>query len=194
MRVTRFPLRENLKRRVVSFGPEAAVGWLRVAVTHCFLLGGSIPSRSTEPRASAVRRRRGQGRTPTRSVGGGRQGVARGFDSLSVHRHASLGMMNHTSKIAVTVPSGTLRSVEVTRRRLGRSRSSIVTEALNAWLAARSASEGDRAYLAGYERVPEPEEPEISAAIMATWDTWDAPPAPRPKSEHRPKRRKRKRP
>lgn len=81
--------------------------------------------------------------------------------------------MNHTVKIAVTVPARTLRSVEAARRRLGRSRSSIVAEALDAWLRSRSVEERDREYLAGYERIPEPEEGDVAAAIMASWDSWE---------------------
>ena len=82
-------------------------------------------------------------------------------------------MTNHTVKVAVTVPANTLRSVETLRKRLGRSRSSVVTEALKAWLVARSVEDRDREYLAGYERLPEPEEPELASAVMASWDSWD---------------------
>ncbi len=88
-------------------------------------------------------------------------------------------MTSHTVKVAVSVPARTMRSLEVTRRRLGRSRSSVVAEALDAWLAARTTGERDRAYLAGYERIPEPEEAAVAAAVMASWDGWEAEPSPR---------------
>lgn len=81
-------------------------------------------------------------------------------------------MTSHT-KIAISVPSATLRSVETARRRLGRSRSSVVAEALEAWLRQRGNDERDRAYLAGYERVPEPDDGELAAAVVATWEGWD---------------------
>lgn len=84
-------------------------------------------------------------------------------------------MTSHTCKVAVTVPAQTLHRVEATRKRLRRSRSSVVAEALDAWLRARATDDRDRAYLAGYERVPEPEAGEISAAVLATWDSWETP-------------------
>lgn len=88
----------------------------------------------------------------------------------------SLGMTSYTVKVAVSVPVETMRSLELTRRRLGRSRSTIVAEALDAWLAARSAGERDAAYLAGYERFPETEDAGVALAIMQSWDTWEGEP------------------
>lgn len=95
-------------------------------------------------------------------------------------------MTNHTQKIAVTVPARTLRQVEAARRRLNRSRSSVVTEALETWLAQRSSATSDREYLAGYERFPEPEEAALAVAIVSSWDAWEPSPARRPRaSTHR---------
>jgi hypothetical protein len=82
-------------------------------------------------------------------------------------------MTNHTAKIAVTVPIQTLRAVETTRRRLARSRSSVVAEALRDWLSARSSADQDRQYLEGYEKFPEPAEADVAAMVMASWDSWD---------------------
>jgi hypothetical protein len=81
-------------------------------------------------------------------------------------------MTSHT-KIAVTVPARTLRGVEAQRKRLGRTRSSIVAEALEAWLHRQGLDERDRAYLAGYRRVPEADDADVAAAVIAIWDAWD---------------------
>ncbi len=86
-------------------------------------------------------------------------------------------MKVHTMKIAVSLPERTLRGVEIARKRFGRTRSSIVAEALEAWLAVHSTEERDRRYLEGYKRWPEPDEGTVAAAVMNTWDSWEQPTA-----------------
>ena len=86
--------------------------------------------------------------------------------------------MKSTAKVAVSIPVATLRSVEQERRRLRRSRSAIVAEALEAWLRARAVGVADRRYISGYLRHPEtPEEVAASEAIameaMAAWEPWE---------------------
>ena len=82
-------------------------------------------------------------------------------------------------KIAVSIPAETLRGVELARKRLARTRSSVVAEALDAWLRARAVGEEDRRYLEGYARQPEPEAGAIAAVVMASWDAWEEAPATR---------------
>lgn len=96
-------------------------------------------------------------------------------------------MSIHTTKVAVSVPASTFRSVEAKRKRLGRSRSSIVAEALDAWLRSSGADDEDARYLAGYERFPEPEDAAAAVAVMETWDDWRGTPArsKRPRSKRR---------
>ena len=85
-------------------------------------------------------------------------------------------MNRHTAmKIAVSVPAKTLEGVELARKRLGRTRSSVVAEALEAWLRARGQGEEDRRYLEGYARCPEPDEGAVAAAVMESWDAWEEP-------------------
>jgi hypothetical protein len=105
-------------------------------------------------------------RTPRRSS----RSTASTDTTPSVLAFAS--MNRHTAKIAVSLPAKTLRSVEVIRARLGRSRSSVVAEALEAWLRGRTATAEDLRYLEGYGRFPEPAESSVAAAIMETWDDW----------------------
>jgi metal-responsive CopG/Arc/MetJ family transcriptional regulator len=86
--------------------------------------------------------------------------------------------MKSTAKVAVSIPVATLRSVEQERRRMRRSRSAVVTEALEAWLRARALTAADRRYVAGYLRHPEtPEEVAASDALalqaMAAWEPWE---------------------
>jgi metal-responsive CopG/Arc/MetJ family transcriptional regulator len=86
--------------------------------------------------------------------------------------------MKKTAKVAVSMPAETLRSLERARRRLGKSRSAVVTEAVTAWLRARELSEADRRYVEGYARHPETAE-EVGASeviavdVMSTWEPWE---------------------
>jgi len=85
--------------------------------------------------------------------------------------------MKKTAKVAVSIPIPMFRSLERARRRLGKSRSAIVTEALEKWLRAGALGESDRKYVEGYLRRPETaEEVAVSEALavdaMATWEPW----------------------
>jgi metal-responsive CopG/Arc/MetJ family transcriptional regulator len=83
--------------------------------------------------------------------------------------------MSTMGRIAVTVPRRTLAALEQARRRTRRSRSSLVAEALDAWLARGTMNDADRAYVRGYLRVPERAEEAgaIAAAAVASWEPWD---------------------
>jgi len=73
-------------------------------------------------------------------------------------------MPRSAAKIAVSLPDELYRALESARRRAGKSRSSVVQEALRDWL--RRQVQGDlvREYEAGYRRSPEGAE-EIEAAL-----------------------------
>jgi len=77
-------------------------------------------------------------------------------------------------RIAVTVPRQTLAALERARRRTRRSRSSLVAEALDAWLGSSAVAEQDRAYVEGYLRVPERADEAAAMAVAATasWEPW----------------------
>lgn len=86
-------------------------------------------------------------------------------------------MTKRSAKVAVSIPDATLRSIERARKKLGASRSAIVTEALEEWLARRSLGEKDARYVAGYLRRPEgPDEVAAAEAIaidaMKAWEPW----------------------
>jgi metal-responsive CopG/Arc/MetJ family transcriptional regulator len=80
-----------------------------------------------------------------------------------------------SAKIAVSLPAATLRRLEVVRRRLGRSRSALVTEAIQAWLDRTEPSDEDRRYAEGYLKHPERSEETSATAIAAveSWEPWD---------------------
>jgi hypothetical protein len=82
--------------------------------------------------------------------------------------------MKSVAKVAVSLPRRTLALVERARRRSGKSRSAVVTEALNFWLKAASEDDVDRKYVEAYLR--EPEQVEDTAAIAtgaaSTWEPW----------------------
>lgn len=85
--------------------------------------------------------------------------------------------MKRVAKIAVSMPAETLRNLERARLRLGRSRSALVAEAVDAWLASSVVSAEDRRYAEGYLKHPEradelAESAAIAAAAVATWDPW----------------------
>ena len=79
------------------------------------------------------------------------------------------------ARIAVTVPRRTLTALEQARRRTRRSRSSLVAEALDAWLRRGAMDAEDQGYVRGYLRVPEraDEAGAIAAAAVASWEPWD---------------------
>lgn len=84
--------------------------------------------------------------------------------------------MKTVAKVAVSLPAKTLRSLDATRRRLGRSRSAIVAEAVEGWLAGQGEpSDEDRRYAQGYLRQPEAtaEVAATAAAVTSTWEPWE---------------------
>jgi Arc/MetJ-type ribon-helix-helix transcriptional regulator len=80
-----------------------------------------------------------------------------------------------TAKVTVTIPTDTLASVERACRRLRKSRSAVVSEALAEWLQPKGVSEADRKYAEGYLRIPESaaETEAFAAASVAEWDRWE---------------------
>jgi metal-responsive CopG/Arc/MetJ family transcriptional regulator len=80
-------------------------------------------------------------------------------------------------KFAVSVPEALYREVEKARRSRRRTRSSLVAEALEEWLATRLREERDQADERGYRLYPEAEEEilaaERSAADLLAEVPWD---------------------
>jgi hypothetical protein len=78
-------------------------------------------------------------------------------------------------KVTVSVPAETLAAVERARRRLSKTRSAVVSEALAEWLLSREVSDADRRYTEGYLRQPErvAELEATAGAAVAEWDRWE---------------------
>lgn len=85
-----------------------------------------------------------------------------------------IGMKN-VAKVAVSIPIGTLKSLERTRARLHKTRSAAITEAIESWLKGEVVGEDDRRYVEGYLRHPEPssESAAVAEAVIATWEAWE---------------------
>jgi metal-responsive CopG/Arc/MetJ family transcriptional regulator len=84
--------------------------------------------------------------------------------------------MKTVSKVAVSLPARTLRDLDAARRRLGRSRSAVVAQAVEAWLAAQAEpSEEDRRYVEAYLRRPEriADLAATAAGAVAEWEPWE---------------------
>lgn len=84
--------------------------------------------------------------------------------------------MSNVAKVAVSLPAKTLRGLEAARRRLGRSRSAIVSQAIDEWLTAHAEpSDEDRRYAEAYLRRPENlgEVAATAAAATSTWEPWE---------------------
>ena len=77
-------------------------------------------------------------------------------------------------KVAVSVPTETLRLLERARTRLRKTRSAVVTEAIERWLAAGEVGDDDRRYVQGYLRQPEPsaEVASVASAVVQSWEPW----------------------
>jgi hypothetical protein len=83
--------------------------------------------------------------------------------------------MKGVAKVAVSIPTETLRSLERVRTRLRKTRSAVVTEAIERWLAAGEVGEEDRRYVEGYLRHPEPsaDVASIASAVVQSWEPWE---------------------
>lgn len=77
--------------------------------------------------------------------------------------------------MTVSVPATTLAAVERARRRLRKTRSAVVSEALAEWLRAQDVSGEDRRYAEAYLRVPEGDVAgeAIASGSVAEWDRWE---------------------
>ena len=84
------------------------------------------------------------------------------------------GGMTNVAKVAVSIPAATLKSLEKARLRLRKTRSAVVTEAIEHWLRAGEVGADDQIYVTGYLRQPEQtgSTAEIAAAVVETWEPW----------------------
>jgi metal-responsive CopG/Arc/MetJ family transcriptional regulator len=78
-------------------------------------------------------------------------------------------------KIAISLPAGTLQRLEAVRQRLGKSRSSVVVEAIEAWLDESEPADDDRRYVEAYLQHPETSEPSgaVATAVVSGWEPWE---------------------
>lgn len=83
--------------------------------------------------------------------------------------------MKTVEKVAVSLPAKTLRRLESARKRLGKSRSRAVSEAIECWLDAQAVGAGDRRYVQAYLEHPESadERAAIAGAAMSGWERWE---------------------
>ncbi|MBN1607754.1 MAG: ribbon-helix-helix protein, CopG family [Polyangiaceae bacterium] len=83
--------------------------------------------------------------------------------------------MKSVAKVAVSIPSDTLKSLERARARLRKTRSAVVTEAIERWLADEELSESDKRYVEGYLRHPEraDEVSSVARAVVERWESWE---------------------
>ena len=83
--------------------------------------------------------------------------------------------MKSVAKVAVSIPSDTLKSLERARARLRKTRSAVVTEAIERWLAAEELTEGDKRYVEGYLRRPErsDESSVVAGSAVQEWEPWE---------------------
>jgi metal-responsive CopG/Arc/MetJ family transcriptional regulator len=77
--------------------------------------------------------------------------------------------------VTVSVPATTLAAVERARRRLRKTRSAVVSEALAEWLRSQDVHDEDRRYAEAYLRVPEGDAATeaIAAGSVGEWDRWE---------------------
>jgi metal-responsive CopG/Arc/MetJ family transcriptional regulator len=78
--------------------------------------------------------------------------------------------MNRTSKVAVSLPKGTLRELDRSCKHRGFSRSAAVSEAVAQWLRAGVTLDEDALYVAGYRK--QPEVVSVTAQAVVVWDSW----------------------
>jgi len=78
-------------------------------------------------------------------------------------------------KVTVSVPAGTLAALQRVQRRLGKTRSALVSEALAEWLRSQAVPDADRRYAEAYLRQPERavDSEATAAGAVAEWDRWE---------------------
>jgi metal-responsive CopG/Arc/MetJ family transcriptional regulator len=76
-------------------------------------------------------------------------------------------------KIAISLPHKTFVALEKKRRELKKTRSAIVSEAIDAWLTGSTLSEEERRYIAGYLSRPETEQDVAAFSAASAWGEWD---------------------
>ncbi len=83
--------------------------------------------------------------------------------------------MKAAAKIAISLPAKTLREVEITRKKLGQSRSALIARAIEHWLHANAMSKEDELYVQGYLRHPERTEETavVASEIIKQWTPWE---------------------
>ena len=83
--------------------------------------------------------------------------------------------MKTVAKVAISLPTTTLKSLERARIRLRKTRSAVVTEAIEQWLAAEQVTDEDKRYVEGYLRHPErsDETAGIAGAVVQGWESWE---------------------
>jgi len=79
------------------------------------------------------------------------------------------------AKIAVSLPSETLRALDKTRRRKALTRSAAVAEAVRDWASAAAPDDADQRYAEAYLRKPERlvELASVAEAATAGWEPWE---------------------
>ena len=82
--------------------------------------------------------------------------------------------MTTAAKVAISMPAETLHDVDALCHKLGRTRSSVLTEAVRALLAQYHIDERDRRYVEAYLRHPEraADSAAVASAAVAAWEPW----------------------
>ncbi|MGO9833395.1 MAG: ribbon-helix-helix protein, CopG family [Polyangiaceae bacterium] len=78
-------------------------------------------------------------------------------------------------KVTVSLPADTLAALGRVQRRLGKTRSALVSEALAEWLRGQDVPDADRRYVEAYLRQPDraAESEATAAGAVAEWDRWE---------------------
>lgn len=63
--------------------------------------------------------------------------------------------MERVVRTAISLPSKDFASLELARKRLNKSRSEVMREALQSWLRRRKCAALEKKYVEGYRRIPE---------------------------------------
>jgi metal-responsive CopG/Arc/MetJ family transcriptional regulator len=83
--------------------------------------------------------------------------------------------MKNVAKVAVSIPVDTLEKLERAVARLHKTRSAVVTAAIQHWLRAEEVGVDDQRYVEGYLRRPEQSGgmAEVASAVVETWEPWE---------------------
>ncbi len=80
--------------------------------------------------------------------------------------------MRTSARVAISMPKQTLALLDRAKRKAKRSRSALVSEAVERYLQDTAPGDREKQYAEAYARIPEVNNDKTARAVLETWDDW----------------------